>query len=132
LSAVAINWSARWLLVMAFCTLTMSLRSTSLAIKTAGSSLPVLIRKPVLKQFKAFCKSVFDLAKVVWAIKELTLELIRVMPDTPSKLVNDQVVVGGCAAVLSKRRRRQPDEVRHQGSNNYPSKRKSSLVMLRR
>ena len=47
-----INWFARWLLVIAFCTLTMSLRSTSLAIKPAGSSLPVLIRKPVLKRFK--------------------------------------------------------------------------------
>ena len=49
LSAVAMSWLARSLLLMAFSMLVMSLRRFSLAIKPAGSSLPVLIRKPVLK-----------------------------------------------------------------------------------
>ena len=52
LSAVAITWLARSVLLMAFLMLVMSLRRFSLAIKPAGSSLPVLIRKPVLNRVK--------------------------------------------------------------------------------
>ena len=53
LSAVAMTWLARSELLIAFSVLTMSLRSASLAIKPAGSSAPVLIRKPVLKRVSA-------------------------------------------------------------------------------
>jgi hypothetical protein len=52
---VAITWLARTLLLTACFTLMMSLRSASLAIKPAGSSFPLLIRKPVLKRVRASC-----------------------------------------------------------------------------
>ena len=48
------GWHAR-VLVIACCVLVMSERSTSLAIKPAGSSLPVLIRRPVLNRVNACC-----------------------------------------------------------------------------
>jgi hypothetical protein len=60
----------------------MSLRRFSLAIKPAGSSLPTLIRKPVLKRVRAVCNWVCDRAKVFCATSELTLVLIRVMRET--------------------------------------------------
>ncbi len=60
LSAVAITWLARSVLLMALLMLVMSLRRFSLAIKPAGSSLPVLIRKPVLNRCKARFKSLLD------------------------------------------------------------------------
>ena len=50
LSAVAMSWSARWLLLIAVLALVMSRRRFSLAIKPAGSSLPELIRRPVLSR----------------------------------------------------------------------------------
>ena len=50
---MAITWLARSVLLMAFLMLVMSLRRFSLAIKPAGSSLPVLIRKPVLSRVSA-------------------------------------------------------------------------------
>ena len=80
---MAIIWLARWLLVIARSTLTMSARKTSLAIKPAGSSLPVLIRKPVLSRVKVCWRLAFDRAKDFWALREPTFVLIRVMPDTP-------------------------------------------------
>ena len=57
LSAVAITSFARSVLLMALVMAVMSLRRFSLAIKPAGSSLPVLIRKPVLSRVKDCCKS---------------------------------------------------------------------------
>jgi hypothetical protein len=72
---------------MAFCVLVMSLRKASLAIKPAGSSLPALIRKPVLKRVRDCCNWSFDRARVFCAVKELTLVLIRVMTITPLKEV---------------------------------------------
>ena len=57
LSAVAMTWFARSVLLMARLMLVMSLRRFSLAIKPAGSSLPVLIRKPVLKPRESLLQS---------------------------------------------------------------------------
>ncbi len=79
LSAVAMSWLARWLLVIARCTLVISLRKASLAIRPAGSSLPVLMRKPVLRRFNARPSESFDRCKFFCAMSELTLVLIRVM-----------------------------------------------------
>jgi hypothetical protein len=76
------SWLARSLLLMAFCVAVISLRSDSLAIKPAGSSLPTLIRKPVLKRVSEVCNWSFDRASVFCAIRELTFVLIRDMPNT--------------------------------------------------
>ena len=84
LSAVAITWLARSLLLIAMFTLLMSARSTSLAIKPAGSSLPVLMRKPVLRRVNALCNAFCDLIRDFCALSALTFVLIRVMPDTLS------------------------------------------------
>src|SRR4051794_36206405 len=83
LSAVAITWFARSVLLMAFLMLVMSLRKFSLAIKPAGSSLPVLILKPVLNRPSACSKAALDRPNVFWATKELTFELIRVIEKPP-------------------------------------------------
>jgi len=50
--------------------------NTWLAIKPAGSSAPVLIRKPVLKRVRACCNWLCDRANAVWATKEPTFVLI--------------------------------------------------------
>jgi hypothetical protein len=74
---------ARSLFETAFSILVMSLRNASLAIKPAGSSLPTLMRKPVLNRVKACCRSAELRANVFCATKELTFVLIRVMPVHP-------------------------------------------------
>jgi hypothetical protein len=61
----------------------MSLRRFSLAIKPAGSSLPVLIRRPVLNRVSACSNASLDRLKLFWAISELTFELIRVIENPP-------------------------------------------------
>ena len=66
--------------------LVISRRRFSLAINPAGSSFPELIRRPVLSRVSEVCRSELERASVFWAIKELTLVLIRVMPDTPSEI----------------------------------------------
>ena len=63
--------------------LVMSLRRFSLAIKPAGSSLPVLIRKPVLSRVSACSKAALDRPSVFWATSELTFVLIRVIAKHP-------------------------------------------------
>jgi hypothetical protein len=55
LSAVAMSWLARSVLLIALLMLVMSRRRFSLAIKPAGSSLPELIRKPVLSRVSDCC-----------------------------------------------------------------------------
>lgn len=66
----------------------MSRRRFSLAIRPAGSSLPELIRKPVLKRSSEVCNSAFDRARVFWAIKLLTFVLMRLIHVTPLELVD--------------------------------------------
>jgi hypothetical protein len=68
---------------MARLMLVISLRKFSLAIKPAGSSLPVLIRKPVLNRLRAWLKSALDRPNVFCATNELTFVLIRVIEDPP-------------------------------------------------
>jgi len=51
---------ARSVLLMALVMLVMSLRRFSLAIKPAGSSLPVLIRKPVLSRVRDCSRAAWD------------------------------------------------------------------------
>ena len=63
--------------------LVMSLRRFSLAIKPAGSSLPLLIRKPVLSRVSASFNAALDRPNVFWATKELTFVLIRVIAKPP-------------------------------------------------
>ena len=63
--------------------LVMSLRRFSLAIKPAGSSLPVLIRKPVLSRVSAWFNAALDRPNVFWATSELTFVLIRVIAKPP-------------------------------------------------
>ena len=53
-----------------------------LAISPAGSSLPELIRKPVLNRARAVCNCELERPRLVWAIKELTFVLIRLMNYT--------------------------------------------------
>jgi hypothetical protein len=57
LSAVLMIWLARRVLLTALFRLVISLRSASLAIKPAGSSEPLLIRRPVLSRVNEVCKS---------------------------------------------------------------------------
>ena len=83
LSAVPISRLARVLLEIALSMLVMSARNVSLAINPAGSSLPELIRKPVLSRVSDCCKSAELRARVFCATKELTFVLIRVMPVHP-------------------------------------------------
>ena len=61
----------------------MSLRRFSLAIKPAGSSLPVLIRKPVLNRVSDCSKAALDRPSVLRATNELTFVLIRVIAKHP-------------------------------------------------
>src|SRR4029078_12516867 len=83
LSAVAITWLARSVLPMARLILVMSLRRFSLAIKPAGSFLPVLIFNPVLSRVNACCNAPLDRPNVFWATSELTFVLIRVISNPP-------------------------------------------------
>jgi hypothetical protein len=80
---VAITWFARSVLLMARLMLVMSLRRFSLAIYPAGSSLPVLIRTPVLKRLSACSRAALDRPNVFWATNELTFVLIRVISRPP-------------------------------------------------
>ena len=62
LSAVLMIWLARRVFETALPRLVISLRRASLAIKPAGSSAPLLIRRPVLNRVKAVCRSPLLLA----------------------------------------------------------------------
>ena len=67
---------------MATFTLVISLRRISLAIRPAGSSLPVLIRRPVLSRVRASCKEAFERARDFCVLSEGTFVLMRVMSGT--------------------------------------------------
>ncbi len=71
------------LLEIALSMLVMSARSDSLAIKPAGSSLPELIRRPVLSRVRASCSSALFLCSVFCATNELMFVLIRVIRHHP-------------------------------------------------
>lgn len=84
LSAVAINSSAVWLLLMAALAPVILVCRIWLAIKPAGLSAPVLICKPVLNWVSEVCNCCWELANAVCASSELMFVLIRDMPDTHS------------------------------------------------
>src|SRR6188474_697331 len=68
---------------MALLMLVMSRRRFSLAIKPAGSSLPELIRRPVLSRVSDSCSEMFERLSVFCAISELKFVLMRLMYQGP-------------------------------------------------
>jgi hypothetical protein len=96
---------ARSLLLMALLMLVMSRRRFSLAIKPAGSSLPELIRKPVLKRFSAVCKSALVRPKIFCAISELTFVLMRLMRGTFRWLFRGRLAAHQLTGIRPVRRR---------------------------
>ncbi len=90
LSAVLMIWLARCVLLIALLRLEISLRSASLAIKPAGSSEPLLIRKPVLNRVKACCRSLLLLCSRFCATSDEMFVLILVMIVFASKFGADR------------------------------------------
>jgi hypothetical protein len=72
----------------------MSDRKFSLAIKPAGSSLPVLIRKPVLKRVSDCSKAALDRPSVLRATNELTFVLILVIAKHPCQVRASSTLAG--------------------------------------